>query len=148
VARSAFDERDEVTVGIHARGLIVAAGILAMPCVAPSALAQEASAPITRTPLQVFDVPGSGYQTHMLAVAIKPGVNAGRHRHPGIEATYILEGDLVLLVEGQPERALKAGDSFQIPAGVPHDVRIGRNGAKLVSTYVVEAGKPLASPAP
>ena len=42
---------------------------------------------------------------------------------------------------------LKAGDGFQVPTGTPHS---GKNGDKptiLATTYVVEKGKPLASPA-
>ena len=48
---------------------------------------------------------------------------------------------------GQPDRPLKVGDSYQIPAGAPHDARSGPEGAKVIATYVVEKGKPLASPA-
>jgi quercetin dioxygenase-like cupin family protein len=43
---------------------------------------------------------------------------------------------------------MKAGDSFYIPANIPHAARSGPNGAKVLATYIVEKGKPLASPAP
>ncbi len=45
------------------------------------------------------------------------------------------------------QRALTPGDGFQVPTRVAHG---GKNGAAktvVVSTYVVEKGKPLASPA-
>ena len=51
------------------------------------------------------------------------------------------------VVAGQPDRPLKSGDSYQNPAGAPHDARSGAQGAKVIATYVVEKGKPLASPA-
>lgn len=114
--------------------------------------AQQASwppgAPIKRTPLQKFEVPGTNYETVIGMAEIVPNVSIGRHTHPGIESGYVTEGELVLLVEGQPEKPLKAGESYQVPPGAVHDARAGDKGAKVVATYVVEKGKPLASPAP
>jgi quercetin dioxygenase-like cupin family protein len=48
-------------------------------------------------------------------------------------------------VKGQPAREATTGASVLIPAGVPHSGRAGSNGAKIVSAWVVEKGKPLAS---
>jgi hypothetical protein len=61
-----------------------------------------------------------------------------RHTHPGIESAYVLEGGFELPIQGQPTRTIKPGDGFQIPPETPHAGGI---------TYVVEKGKPLASPA-
>ena len=110
------------------------------------ALAQPAE-PIKRTPLQRFDVPGTNYETVIGIAEIAPNVNVGRHTHPGPESGYVLEGDFTLLVEGQPPVALEAGGSYKIAAGAVHDARAGDKGAKVLATYVVEKGKPLASPA-
>ena len=112
----------------------------------PPALAQQPP-PIKRTPLQKFDVPGTNYETVIGIAEIGPNVNVGRHPHPGPESGYVLEGDFSLLVEGQPPLALKAGDSYKVPSGAIHDARSGDKGAKVIATYVVEKGKPLASPA-
>ena len=79
---------------------------------------------------------------------IVPNVNVGRHTHPGPESGYMVEGEMVLYVEGQSEKTVKAGQSYQVPPGAIHDAKSGPNGAKIVATYVVEKGKPLASPAP
>jgi quercetin dioxygenase-like cupin family protein len=103
--------------------------------------------PIKRTPLQKFDVPGTNYGTVIGIAEIGPNVNVGRHTHPKPESGYLLEGDFTLLVEGQPPLALKAGDSYKVPSGAIHDARTGDKGAKVIATYVVEKGKPLASPA-
>ena len=43
---------------------------------------------------------------------------------------------------------MAAGDGFQIQAGVPHGGKNGDKPVTLVSVYVVEKGKPLATPAP
>jgi quercetin dioxygenase-like cupin family protein len=43
---------------------------------------------------------------------------------------------------------LKPGDGFQIPPDTPHaGVKNGPKMTKITSTYIVEKGKPLASPA-
>jgi quercetin dioxygenase-like cupin family protein len=77
-----------------------------------------------------------------------PGGAAGRHTHPGEELGYVMEGTLQLDVEGQPSRTLKAGETFFIPAGTVHDGRnVGTGPAKVLATYIVEKGKPVASPA-
>ena len=52
------------------------------------------------------------------------------------------------MIDDQPDKPLRAGDSYQIPAGAIHDAKSGPKGAKVIATYVVEKGKPLASPAP
>ena len=110
--------------------------------------AAQQSATIKRTPLQKFDIPGTNYETVIGMAEIVPNVNVGRHTHPGPESGYMVEGEFVLYVEGQPEKIVKAGQSYQIPPGAIHDAKTGPSGAKVVATYVVEKGKPLASPAP
>ena len=65
-----------------------------------------------------------------------------------VVAGYVMEGDLTLLVEGKPPLALKPGDSYQIPLNAIHDARSGEKGAKVLAVYIVERGKPLATPAP
>jgi quercetin dioxygenase-like cupin family protein len=110
--------------------------------------ATQQTATIKRTPLQKFDVPGTNYETVIGMAEIVPNVNVGRHTHPGPESGYMVEGEMVLFVEGQPEKTVKAGQSYQVPPGAIHDAKSGPNGAKVVATYVVEKGKPLASPAP
>ncbi len=103
---------------------------------------------IKRTPLQKFDVPGTNYETVIGIAEIVPNANIGRHTHFGPESGYMLEGEMTLLVDGLPAKLLKAGESYQIPSGAIHDGRSGAQGAKVIATYVVEKGKPLATPAP
>jgi quercetin dioxygenase-like cupin family protein len=103
---------------------------------------------VKRKILSQTDGPMPGYVTITVEAEIEPGVTVARHTHPGIEAGYVIEGELELPIEGQPTRTLKAGDGFHVPPNTPHAG--GKNGpkmAKLTSTYIVEKGKPLASPA-
>ncbi len=82
-------------------------------------------------------------------VEIPGGVRPGRHIHPGEEVGYVLEGTLVLWVQGRPTVTIKAGDSFFIEAGQPHETaNEGPTMAKILATYTVEKGKPLATPLP
>jgi quercetin dioxygenase-like cupin family protein len=60
----------------------------------------------------------------------------------------VLEGEFTLIIDGQPDKPLKSGESYQVPPGAVHDAKTGTQGAKVIATYVVEKGKPLASPAP
>ena len=122
---------------------------LALIASAVAAIPTTAQAPgIKRTLLQRMDV-GDNRETVQAIAEIAPGVAAGRHTHPGVEFGFVLEGAASLEVEGEVPRLLKAGDFFMIPAGKVHDAKtVGDAPAKVLATYVVEKGKPLATPAP
>jgi quercetin dioxygenase-like cupin family protein len=108
-----------------------------------------APAGITRKILSQMDGPAPGYMTLVVEVNIDPGTFVARHTHPGIESGYVVSGGIDLPVQGQPTRALKPGDGFQIPVETPHaGAKNGEARTVIVSTYVVEKGKPLATPAP
>jgi len=97
-----------------------------------------------RTDLQRHDLSVPGREVIQTRVDFDPGFVAPRHKHPGEEVIYVLEGTLEYRIEGQPPKAYKAGDVLMVPAGVVHSVKnIGSgNGAEL-ATYLVEKGKPL-----
>lgn len=103
---------------------------------------------LNRKLLSQMEGPAPGWMTITMQVEVDPGVMIGRHTHPGIEAGYVVEGELDLPIEGQATRSLKPGDAFQVPPGTPHGgAKNGPKKATIVSTYIVEKGKPLASPA-
>ena len=126
--------------------LVFAAALISTPALAQQPPAPLASAPIKRIPLQKLDVPGTNMEAITGIAEIAPNVNIGRHSHFGVESGYVLEGEFTMLVDGQPPRPMKAGDSYSIPAGVVHDVR-SNTSVRVIATYVVEKGKPLATPA-
>jgi len=129
------------------KSIIIAAAL----AIGGVAFAQGQMAPTAgpkRTLLQKFDVPPGERETVVALVEIPPNADVARHTHPGPETDYVLEGDLVLNVEGIGPKPYKAGDSFYIPASVVHAAKVGPNGAKVVGVYIVEKGKPLATPAP
>src|SRR5262249_38643739 len=111
----------------------------------PAATSQTQT--IKRTPLQRFDVPGTAYETVIGLAEIAPNVSIGRHTHPGPESGYLIEGSLELLIVGEPPRQLKAGESYRVLPRAVHDAKTGPAGAKVIATYVVEKGQPIASAA-
>ena len=123
--------------------------LLAIACVAlPAIVASAATQPagIKRTVIRSIDFP-VGYTTVTAIVDLAPGSCSGRHTHPGIDSGFVMQGDFVLKIDGKPEQTFKAGESFETSPLTPHDA-CSISGAKLVDTWVIERGKPLASPAP
>ena len=104
--------------------------------------------PITRTILETFDVPDSKYETVIMLVELAAQVNTGLHTHPGFDAAYLLDGDLTVLERGQPGKPIQAGQSWHVRPGVVHEVKAGDRTTKVLAMYVVEKGKPLATPWP
>ena len=124
---------------------LVLGGILS---IAAGTLFAQASG-LTRVMVGKGDVSVPGREAVVARVEVAPGAKAGRHTHPGDEISYVMEGEATLLIDGQPPKQVKAGESFVIPAGVIHDAHNNSTAPiKLVGVYVVEKGKPLATPAP
>jgi quercetin dioxygenase-like cupin family protein len=97
--------------------------------------------------LQQMDGPIPGYVTVIVELKVAAGTVVGRHLHPGIESTYVVEGEAELTIDGQPPRVLRGGEAFQVPPNTVHSVKIGDKNAKACSSLVVEKGKPLVIPA-
>ena len=112
--------------------------------------AQQQGGGIKRTALQKADlVDIAGREVIMGTAEIPPGGSAGRHTHFGTEVGYVLEGTARFEVDGQPARELKPGDSYLVEAGKAHDAKVTSSGAaKVLAIYIVEKGKPFATPAP
>jgi quercetin dioxygenase-like cupin family protein len=119
----------------------------AMLALALGAQSLDAQAPgFKRVELQRHDIGSTGREAIMTRAEFQPGAATPKHSHPGEEVAYVLQGELSIELEGKPALKLKAGDSFFVPAGTVH---MGKNTAKgetiVLSTYVVEKGKPLAT---
>ena len=102
---------------------------------------------LKRTLLKQTDGPVDGYVTVEMRVDIEPGATIARHTHPGVESGYLAEGGTDLAIDGIGALSLKPGDGFQVPTGTPHGGRNGPAKTVIISTYVVQKDKPLASPA-
>ena len=101
-----------------------------------------------RSPLQKFDYP-PGHESHMMLVTNQPGAVLPRHTHPGVEISYVVEGELTVSIEGKPDMVVKAGSSFTVPPNVIHMARnTASTQTKVLATFVIEKGKAVALAAP
>jgi quercetin dioxygenase-like cupin family protein len=109
--------------------------------------AQQAG--FTRTPIQQGDLSIPGREAVQAIATIQPGAESGRHTHPGDELAYILEGSITLESQGKPAVTKKAGEGFIIPAGTVHNAKnASAASARVLATYIIEKGKPVATPVP
>jgi quercetin dioxygenase-like cupin family protein len=120
----------------------VAAVVAGVPAVA------QQPEPVKRTVLQKNDFPGDKMSTLLVLIEIAPNFVVAKHTHPGLETGLVQDGEVTLTVDGQPEKTVKAGESYTNPAAVPHIAKAGPQGVKLIATFVVEKDKPLATAAP
>jgi quercetin dioxygenase-like cupin family protein len=123
-------------------------GFLASEAHAEDKPAAAATPGVKRTVVQKTELPDSKYVSVLAVVEIDGGIAVPRHTHPGVESTYVLDGDVELMVQGQAARTMKAGDGFQVAPETPHSARTGAKGVKLAITYTVDKNKPISSPAP
>lgn len=102
---------------------------------------------VQRTVVNRADVSVPGREAVIARAEIAPGAHVGLHTHPGEEISYVMEGEGEILIEGRPPLKVKAGDGFVVPNGARHDARnTGTVPLKLAVVYLVEKGKPIATP--
>jgi hypothetical protein len=58
-----------------------------------------------------------------------PGTWVDTHTHPFDVNALMVDGEMTLAVEGRAPRLLRAGDTFQLAADVPHAEQYGPQGA-------------------
>lgn len=130
--------------------LLCASALLPFDPAAAQARAEPSAspAPLKRTLVRREDASLPGYEAVVMRVELAAGAHAGRHSHPGDEISYVTEGEGELLVDGEAPRRLKPGEAFVIKAGKVHDLHnTGSGPVQAVGVYMVEKGKPLATPA-
>jgi quercetin dioxygenase-like cupin family protein len=124
----------------------VAVASIALLGIVVGVLAQQPT--FKRTVLQQADISVAGREAVTAVAEFQPGAAAGRHTHPGEEIGYVLDGQFLLEQEGKAAVTLRAGQPFLIPAGTIHNAtNTGSATGRVLATYVVEKGKPLATPA-
>jgi quercetin dioxygenase-like cupin family protein len=99
---------------------------------------------VKRFDLQKHDLSIAGREAVQVRVEIAPGVLAPRHKHPGEEIIYVLEGIIEYKIDGKPAVTLKPGDVLFVPAGAVHSAKnVGKGNAAELATYIVDKTKPL-----
>src|ERR1700688_1667477 len=123
----------------------VGLAMLAVVLAVTSALVAQNPA-VKRTVVKRGDISVPGREAVIANVEIAPGGSVGRHTHPGDEISYVVSGEGEILMEGKPPLKIKPGDGFVVPGGTKHDAHNTEQPLKLIAVYVVEKGKPLATP--
>jgi quercetin dioxygenase-like cupin family protein len=99
---------------------------------------------LTRTDLQRHDLSVPGREVIQSRVDIAPDAPPVRHKHPGEEIIYVLEGALEYAIDGREPATFNAGEVLLVPPETVHSVRnVGSANAAELATYIVEKGKPL-----
>ena len=128
---------------------MLVAGIGVGIAVDRTAFAQQPQPGIKRTILQRVDEPGaSNYEAVMAIAEIPPGQSSGRHKHPGIELAYILDGSMTVERDGSAATIVKAGDAVMNKAEVHNAKNTTAKPVKILAVYLVEKGKPMAETVP
>ena len=105
----------------------------------------ELAGKLKRTEIQHRPSSIPGREIIQVLTEIPAGVESGWHIHPGEEVGYILAGTVEMRIAGQPTLTLHAGDGFLIPPRTAHNaLDVGPETGRMLSTYVVEIGQPLA----
>ena len=116
------------------------------PTTTSSGPADALAGTLKRTVLQQSASSIPGREIVQVLTEIPPGVESGWHIHPGEEVGYIVAGTVRMMINNRPTLTLHAGDPFLIPPRIPHSaLDLGPDTGRMLSTYIVEVGQPLAT---
>ena len=83
-----------------------------------------------------------GLEVIVSHVSLPPNVTLPKHWHPGEEIAYMLQGSVTLLLDGESEKEITAGEVGIVPLKAVHTARSGDEGATIIVFRVHEEGKP------
>ncbi len=86
-----------------------------------------------------------GKEAHMWIGDIAPGAATGTHRHSTPRFVYVMEGSVVLEMEGKPAQTFKAGQGFMESPDAPHNFKNSSTSetAKALGFQIAGKGQPL-----
>ena len=106
----------------------------------------ELTGRLKRTEIQHSASSIPGRDIVQVLTEIPAGIESGWHTHPGEEVGYIIAGTVRIMIDDRPTLTLRAGDGFLIPPHTPHNaLDVGPETGRMLSTYLVEAGQPVAT---
>src|SRR5436309_7449240 len=76
----------------------------------------------------------SGEQTMLSVVSLAPNAQGSLHHHPEEQWGVLLEGSAVRVQDGE-EIPIKKGDFWRTPGNVPHTMRAGPEGARVLDVF-------------
>jgi quercetin dioxygenase-like cupin family protein len=108
--------------------------------------ADELRGVLKRTEIQHVSSSIPGRDIVQVLTEIPVNVSSGWHHHPGEEVGYIVAGTVQMERKDRSTQTLNAGDGFLIPPNVPHNATdLGPETGRMLSTYIVETGQPIAT---
>lgn len=134
--------------------LTALAAVLALGLAAAPASAQAPGMPATpgfeSKPVLTTAVTGDDTkEIVMIAVSIAPGGYSPPHVHPGDCVGTVIQGTVDLVVAGGEPRKIASGGTFANPRGTVHQFRNSADSpVRMVTTIVVDKGKPRTQPPP
>lgn len=109
-----------------------------------AAASQQRPVGTSRADLQRHDLSARGHEVLQARVDFAPGSSFPRHKHPGEEIIYVIDGTLEYELEGKGWVTLTKGEVLFVPKGGVHAARNrGTTPAAELATYVLIKGKPL-----
>lgn len=75
-----------------------------------------------------------GARMSFAVVELAPNSRVGEHQHPNEQLGIVLQGSMTFTIGGE-ERLIRAGDTYNIPGGVPHHAVTGPDGAVVIDTF-------------
>ncbi len=80
--------------------------------------------PVKRTDLVKADLaPMDAAVAQLWLGELAPGASTGKHAHPTSRFVYVVEGAVILEIEGQAPRTFNAGEAFEEAPRVVHNFR-------------------------
>lgn len=142
-----------MAIKIHLLALLAALATFDLTASAQTNAQDELSTRLMRREVQRAPLSIPEREVVQVLTAIPPGVASGWHIHPGEEVGYLIAGEVEMMVAGRQTMVLRAGEGFLIPPRTAHNARdIGPETGRMLSTYIVESGRPLSqlvtAPAP
>jgi quercetin dioxygenase-like cupin family protein len=128
-------------------GIVALAGVVgSMAPLAGQSSRDELASKLARREVQRAPSSIPGREIVQVETLIPPGVESGWHVHPGEEVGYIVAGEVEMMVQGRATVVLRPGEGFLIPPRTPHNARdLGPDTGRMLSTYLVETGQPIAA---
>ena len=75
-----------------------------------------------------------GDRLSFAVVELAPNSIVQEHHHPNEQVGIVVQGSLTFTIGGEA-RLLRAGDTYNIPGGVPHDALTGPDGCVVIDVF-------------
>jgi len=86
----------------------------------------------------------------LVELYLPPGAPSGApHQHPGFVLGYVIEGEFRFQVAGEPERTLRAGDTFYEAPGAHHLISASASAlrpARVLAIVIAGSGQAITEP--